>query len=353
MTTTIINRPEVDFDAVEHVYEIEGEPVLGVSTVAKVGGVDDAWNIASAWGFRIGYEGAWDLLQTSGDRGEHLNPWRDKDDLRSDLKAKGLTPWTKRDKAADRGSWVHDGLEELGQDGAVPDMTAFARKHGDEAAGHMRSILAWFLHFRPRFVALEVQVASRTHRFAGRYDVRCLIDARRLLACIDPLRRDAQAERIRELAAEKANALCLLDLKTSKGVYPTTHFPQLEGYEGAGVEMGFPATDCRLVLNTWPTGEHDPSRDLCVSWSTYEHFLAYLGAMRAIRDIKGSDPEVIREKAREVVLLELLPARSRELVGSEGLEGMDSRSIGGALGKLRKRGKVEQDDRTKVWSVVA
>lgn len=376
-TTWFIDRPDVDFDAVEHIYEMEGEPVVGVSTAAKVGGIDDAWNIASAWGFRIGYEGTHSL---AGDSSIGWRPFRAKvwdneskapkmilvetqDQLRDALKFAKLTPWATRDKAAERGSWVHDGLEELGQDGDVPDLEAFAERHGDEAAGHMRSVIRFYLFFRPVFVALEVQVASREHRFAGRYDVRCKIDARRLVACVDPIRQDPQAVRIRQLAAyadhrglplnhEDAMALCLLDLKTSKGVYPTTHFPQLEGYEGAGIEMGFPATDARLVLNTWPTGDFGAS-DLYVSWSTYADFLAYLEAMRAIRRIKFADPEKIRKKARQDALLTLLPGMSRDLVGKDGLEGMDSRSIGFALGDLRKKGLVEQDPRTKVWSLVA
>jgi hypothetical protein len=375
-TTWFIDRPDVDFDAIEHVYEMEGERVVGVSTAAKVGGIDSAWDIASAWGFRVGYEGV-HTLAGQGWTPFEAKVWSDElkrpdtilvetqDQLRSALKFAKLTPWATRDKAAERGSWVHDGLEDLGQDGDVPDLDAFAKEHGAEAAGHMRSVLRFYLYFRPSFVALEVQVASRTHRFAGRYDVRCLIDARRLLVCIDELRQDPQALRVRQLAlvAEhrklplghpEACALCLLDLKTSKGVYPETHFPQLEGYEGAGVEMGFPATDARLVLNTWPTGEHEPGRDLCVSWATYEHFLAYLEAMRAIRRIKHElNPEKIRKRAREAALLALLPGRSRDLVGKEGLDGMDSRSIGMALGGLRKKGRVEQDDRTKVWSLVA
>lgn len=346
MTESAINRPEVSFDAVEHAYRLEGEDVLGVSSIAKVGAVDDAFNIASAWGFRLGYEGAWDVAQ------EGPLP-ASKDGLREELKARGLTPWSTRDKAAKRGSWVHDGLEELGQDGAVPDMVAFAEKHGAEAAGHMQSVLAWFLYFRPKFVAMEVQVASREHRFAGRYDVRCIIDAERLLTCVDPLRDDPQAVRIRELAAERKPALCLVDLKTSKGIYATTHFPQLEGYEGAGVEMGYPATDARCVLNTWPTGEHDPSRDFAVSWATYEDFLAFAPALRAIKRLKAADPERMRKKLREQAILSHLPARSRELadLALPELAGMTARELGFALGGLRKRGKVRQDER-KVWHPV-
>jgi hypothetical protein len=348
---SVIDRPEVSFDAEAHAYKVEGEDVLGVSTIAKVGGVEDSFNIASAWGFRVGYEGAFDVLDPIM-ASRVSDPWPStKDDLRAELKKRGLTPWSKRDNAAERGSWVHDVLEELGQDGAVPDMGRFP----EEVRGHATSVLRFFLHYRPRFVAMEVQVASREHRFAGRYDVRCLIDARRLLACIDPLRQDPQAVRVRELAAKveaaglaldhrEAGALVLLDLKTSKGIYPETHFPQLEGYELAGVEMGYPETDARAVLNTWPDGDFDPARDLAVSWSNSDDFVAFAHALRAIRRIKGGNPELIREKARADFLLGQLPARSRDLaqLGAEELKGMDAKAIGRVLGSLRKRRKCHQ-----------
>lgn len=350
----VIDRPDVEFDPVAHAYKLEGEDVLGVSTIAKVGGVDDTWGIASAWGFRIGYEGANAVLHDHVESGRHgdtegrwercLLSWPEDDELREELKRRGLTPWAKRDKAAERGTNVHAVLERLAQDTADVPSHAEIEAMPAEQRGHVRSIIRWFLAMRPTFVAMEVQVASRQHRFAGRYDLRVLIDAERILPSIDPVRQDAQAERIRALAADGKQALALVDLKTSKGVYPTTHFPQLEGYELASVEMGFPATDCRAVLNTGADGTFDPARDFAVSWATCDHFVAYAGAMRAIRKIKACDPERIRARAQEEAILANLPARSADLarMALPELDGLDSRSIGRILGKMRKRGLVEQ-----------
>jgi hypothetical protein len=365
---TVIDRPEVDFDAIAHAYRLEGEDVLGVSTIAKMGGADEAWGIASAWGFRVGHEGAHLLasehgalspftVTIMGKNGPERIEVNDSDSLRQAMIGRGLSPWAKKDKAAERGSWVHDMLEELGQDGAVPNMRAFAERHGEEAAGHARSVLAWFLWLRPKFVALEVQVASRRHSFAGRYDVRLLADARKVLMCIDPDRTDPQAERVRELARRGEMALGLVDLKTSKGVYPTSHFAQLEGYEGGGGEMGYPATDFRAVLNTNADGTFDPAPfrlneygdeklgDFAVSWATYDDFVAYAGALRAIRRIQDANPSVIRERRLEAALVAALPARSRELVGMPEAPGLDARAIGARLGKLAKRGKCVKGER--------
>lgn len=351
MTTFYIDRPDVDFDAVEHVYSIGGERVAGVSSVAKIGGADDSFGIASGWGFRVGYESAWDYLQA--------NPLpATKDGLREELKTRGMTPWAKKDRAAERGSAVHDALEELAQNDTVPIPEKFA----EDEQGHVRSVLKWYLHFRPRFVATEVQVASRTHLFAGRYDLRVLIRARLLLPLVDMpgmerLRQDPQAVRIRELAARDELALCLVDLKTSKRIYPETHFPQLSGYELAGVEMGYPATDCQLVLNTNEDGsfralpeknEWDEwSADQAVSWSQPQDFVGLLAAFRTIKRLKAWNPESIAEARREGILLAQLPARSAAIAALElpELAGMSSRSIGAALGKLAKRGKCVKGER--------
>lgn len=350
----VIDRPDTSFDGPSHTYGLEGwdpDDVHGVSTIAKVGGFDETWGIASAWGFRIGYEGAHDVLDAANPEAA-ARFFGSKDSLRAELKERKLTPWNKRDQAAERGTWVHDVLEVLGQNTRVPTTEEIA-KYTEEAQGHIRSLLGWYVRFRPKFVATEVQIASRTHGFAGRYDIRAIIDAHRLVPLLEPpvcqvYRTDPQAERIRFLASIGEPALGLLDLKTSKGIYPETHFPQLEGYEGAGLEMNFPATDFRAVINTKPDGTFELS-NFAISWATYDDFLAYLTALRAVRRIQRNDPETLFERAREAAILEALPALSRDLAAKlPELAGLDAKAVGRILGKMRKRRLVSQDER-KVW----
>ncbi len=85
-----IKRPDVVFNEKNHTYTLDGHKLDGVSSVAKVGD-DNVWSIAAAWAFRIGYEGAYDVLQVP-------NWWEtddlSKDDLREELKKRGLTPFT-------------------------------------------------------------------------------------------------------------------------------------------------------------------------------------------------------------------------------------------------------------------
>lgn len=259
----IVVRPGVEYDDAKHTYTFNGEKLMGVSTVAKVG-EDEAFGIASAWGFRIGYEGAVAVINDVGPSKALTDPAV----MRDELKRRGLTPWSKRDKAAERGTWAHDILEFLAQNGGVPPAALLGGKNG----GYVKGILQWYLDYRPEFVATEVQVASTKYLYAGRYDIRCELH---------------NPDGAPWEWSDVYPPLCLVDLKTSKGIYPTTHFPQLAGYELASVEMGFPKTDAQFVLNVKEDGTYEFKR----SNATEDHFLSYLHAARSIKDIHEKNPQ--------------------------------------------------------------
>lgn len=326
---TVINRPPTDFEPEEHKYTLNGQELLGISTIAKVGGAEDTWPRASAWGFRIGYEGAYDVLWGTA---EGLGPdVHSKDELRAELNKRRLTPWDKRDDAGDRGTWVHDVLEALAQRGQLP--TSFPSK---ETEGHARAVMAWYAEYRPAFIATEVQVTSERLGVAGRYDIEAFIDARKLVHLFDDY--DClQAWEIREMCAPGetlTDARCLIDLKTSKGVYPETHFPQLSGYELCRVEMGFPYTHVQFILNTHPDGTFD----FVPSWSTAEEFEGYLAGLRAIRSVKANDPETRRRAKREeeVYLLLVSPHRFKDM----SIPGLDRNALYGLLMSMKREGKL-------------
>lgn len=336
---SVIERPSTDFQGASHSYHLDGAKLAGVSTVAKIGD-DEAWGIASAWGFRIGYEGAWDIAQEFD-----LSRYKTKDELRTALQRAGKTPWATRDKAGARGTWVHDVLEGLGQSGEV-NLDGI----GPETEGHAKALCNWFIDYRPSFESLEVQVTSRTHGFAGRYDVRARIEARRLVGLAHPFKdlfedhQSPQAERVRALATLGKDALTLDDLKTAKRCYPTSHFPQLSGYELASVEMGFSPTDAQLVLNTHPDGTYD----FVASWSQPSDFIAYLGAHKAILEIKANDPAERRRERQESEVIAHLPAVFGEL--GEWLH-VERGPLIRMLKGLKKRGLIEQVKGQ--WEVVA
>lgn len=267
----MINRPDLEYNDKKHEYRLNGEKLLGVSTVAKIGDTD-IWGVASAWAFRIGYEGAHELLLPSLDNEAH-HPTAD--ELREELKQARKTPWHKTDDSKDRGNAIHSALEKLAQEGVVPVLTDYP----ESQRGYIQALCKWYLDYRPSFEATEVQVVSEKHLFAGRYDIRASIPAAMLL----------KHEKITQEESEAGPPawLTLDDLKTGKYVYPTTQFPQLAGYELAGVEMGYTPTDAQYILNVHDDGSYDFER----STATAEHFLAYLAAQRAILDIKAKSPQ--------------------------------------------------------------
>lgn len=349
----MIKRAPVEFHGPTHTYTLDGEKLLGVSTVAKIGEAADAWGIASAWGWRLGYEGAHALATEHGalrpfdvefptKNGPRTVRVKTQDDLREALGGRKMTPWGQREDAQDRGNWTHNVLEALGQEGEVRDVLGGV---APEWRGHATAVLTWYLEYRPSFVAIEVQVASETHGFSGRYDVRCKVSGERFIANNHQTLILQGEER---LVDPRETYLCLIDLKTSLRIYPLSHYPQLAGYELASVEMGFPATDAQFVLNTHPDG----TKHFKQSYATSEDFVAYLGAMRAIRRLQAEDPEEKLRRAREEEILANLPSISRDLKTDTGpLAGLDGKAIGILCGGLRKRGLVEQDER-KVWNRV-
>src|SRR5271170_1130947 len=107
----MIERPNVIYDDKKHTYELDGVKLDGVSTVAKIGETE-IWGVASAWAFRIGYEGAYDVLTDSAEWAGTPNPniyaQQGKDALREALKQARKTPWNKTDEAKDRGNAIHE-----------------------------------------------------------------------------------------------------------------------------------------------------------------------------------------------------------------------------------------------------
>lgn len=239
-----INRPDLKYDDKRHAYTLDGEKLLGVSTVAKIG-EDNIWGVASAWAFRIGYEGAVDVFNEANEWFPHT-----KDGMREELKQRRKTPWHNRDKAAKRGTAIHDALEHLAQKGEVPILEQFPKAE----QGYVQALCRWYVDYRPEFVATEVQVVSEKHGFAGRYDVRAYLDEK----------------------------LTLIDLKTSKRVYPTSHFVQLAGYELASQEMGYDPTDAQYILRVDKGGSYEMVRSIAI----LDDFLACLATAKAIERIK-------------------------------------------------------------------
>lgn len=188
------------------------------------------------------------------------------------LKANGLTVSQVRDKAGDRGVSVHDGFEVWCKEGLSPDPSMFQ----PEERHYVEGLLAFLEAAEPTAEDAEVMVGSVKHGFAGRYDVRLrLHEPKQLVVHRTPVRGP-------QYAVIPAGVY-LADLKTSKDIFPETHFRQLEGYEGASIECGYEPTDGRFVIHV----DADGNYKVGLSTATFEDFLAVLEVYRSNERMKA------------------------------------------------------------------
>jgi len=136
----------------------------------------------TSWGLRV--SGVTTILNNLGWNKNVLMYWAVKE-----TKA-GRDPFAVRDKAADVGSIAHF-LVECHINGWEPDLGDFAPNDIDKAENGFLGFLDWEKRFKPEYIHSEVQIVSDQLLYGGTIDVIARIDGK----------------------------LCLLDLKTSKGVY--------------------------------------------------------------------------------------------------------------------------------------
>lgn len=183
------------------------------------------------------------------------------------LTAHKLTVNHVRDKAAVRGTTAHDAFETWCETGIIPEPSAYP----DDQRHYVTALRKFFEENEILEPQTEVIVASPLHRFGGRYDIRGMM--------FMPKRGDT------------THVNRMADVKTSKRVY-STHFLQMEGYEGASVELGYTPTEERIVIHLRPDGEYslvaasDVAKDKqpCV----YDDFLAILRARRVTNRLGGT-----------------------------------------------------------------
>jgi hypothetical protein len=246
-------RPiQIKYDDASHRYWINDYDgawleVPSVSTYAKL--MYPAASEAMAWwGMRVGFAGVvammnevgWAKIANANTPDELIRPhtlrperqfFRERDRSRTRPKT-FIEAWVQdhdrdvnkvRDETADRGTGIHQALEDLAIE-KMPDPLDYPLEHRGWIAG----LCQWWLDQEPEFLANEVMVASRRHHFAGRFDT--------------------------IVAYQDARGRRLTDLKTSKRPY-LSHLAQLVIYS-----IGY--------AETFP--EEPPFEGLDVLWVTDE-----------------------------------------------------------------------------------
>ncbi|MBC7644232.1 MAG: hypothetical protein H7123_03830 [Thermoleophilia bacterium] len=167
------------FNAKSHRYYLDGKPIKGVTTL--LGSLNKP---------AIPYWAAKSVAEHVADHLDDLEAWgrMDRESLVAALKQ---VPWTKRDKAAIRGTEIHALAEEIvhGREVEVPD--------------HLLGFVQGYVDFLDAFnvtpIATECSVGNREHYYAGRFDFIGTIDTE-----------------------HDKGLTWLLDWKTSAGVYGET-----------------------------------------------------------------------------------------------------------------------------------
>lgn len=188
------------------------------------------------------------------------------DEVLAHLTAQQLTVNHQRDRAGSRGNAVHDAFELWAREGTRPTPDMFP----PEERGYVEGLCSFLEDVDPEPLAAEVMVGSVEHGFAGRYDVRLRINKECQVVYKRTPKRGAHYATLKP-------GVILGDLKTSSGIYPKSHYRQLEAYELASVECGYEPTDARGVIHVSADGGYEFVR----STATAEDFLCVLAVWRS------------------------------------------------------------------------
>ena len=219
------------------------------------------------WGMKVGVEGVKELYEQHKVDCTRLSTEAAIEALTNHK----LTVNHQRDKAGDRGSRVHAAFEEWAKTERVPNPDDFS----DEDRGYVKGLVKFLEEVQPRPRACEVLVGSLEHGYAGRYDLRALLERERKVVYKRTPKRGDHFARI-------APGNLLVDLKTSKSVYPS-HSLQLEAYEQASVECGYPPTDARGILQVSDDGGYQFVRSV----ADFQDFANVLAVYNSLEAMKG------------------------------------------------------------------
>lgn len=250
---------EVYFDPEPHAYYSQVKPspkakggysavkdsrLTGVSTVSKA--LDTNMDPLLWWAARLDQTGIAELASVELDNGGDLEWLREQRTIDQALREAKRTWRDVRDAAATRGTNVHELIFlALAQDERPPSLA----KLSDEERGYGQAAIKWWRERKPTPLYAEQVTRYKIGEVAGRFDLLCVIDGKRVLA----------------------------DAKTrDRGAVRRSDHVQLAGYELCNRSCGLGESDRRLALILTPWGEYREFDGLCD-----EHdFLAALNAYR-------------------------------------------------------------------------
>ena len=196
---------------------------IGVSTPCKA--IDPDPTGLMWWAAKVDQLGIAELARECLDSGESLAWLRTQRSIDEKLRERELT-WDKvRDKAADRGTAIHERIFlALAQDKRPPSLSRLSA----EERAYGQAAIRWWRKRKPKPLYAEQVTVCHELNVAGRFDLLCEIDGERVL----------------------------VDAKTrEKGTDRRSDHAQLEGYELCNRSCGIGPSDRRLTLVLCPDGK--------------------------------------------------------------------------------------------------
>ena len=224
-------RPVIEFEEKDHKYRVNGVIVPSVTQILDASVPKQlGW-----WGMQVGVAGVVELYHQG-----KISSW-EADDIVKLLTENKMTVNHRRDARGSVGQQLHRDLEQYAATGDLPQRKYYA----EEDFPRVDALRAWLSCNEPKFLQSEGITASEEYQYAGTFD-----------------------GKVEMQQGEYKDAYVLIDLKSSKYIYPDSHWPQLEAYEYAELECGEEPTDFRAVLHLPPIGK----AVLSVSTDTFEQF---------------------------------------------------------------------------------
>lgn len=199
--------------------------LTGVSTIAKF--LDSNPEPLMHWAARLDRVGTAELAAAALDAGEDLDWLREERRISAALRDAEATWAHVRNRAAMRGTTVHERIFlALATGGQRPNLANLPT----EERGYGQAAFAWWRDRQPDPIAAEQVTISHTLGAAGRFDLLAMVGTETVL----------------------------IDAKTREKprTYASDHV-QLAGYEALNVECGIGRSDRRMVLVLLPDGTYE------------------------------------------------------------------------------------------------
>jgi hypothetical protein len=237
---------ELDFDVIKHRFSIGGKPIISVTGATSV--IDKSrpliyWAVGLAKGYLM------ENLQVliDDDKGDKISALIEEASKQHSIRKK---------EAGEVGTQVHDWVERFIKAKIKKDYPEVPKD--PQVFNGVSAFLKWVDEYEVKFISSEKIIYSKKYKYAGIMDAEAIIKRK----------------------------LCVIDFKTSKGIYPEMRF-QVSAYQGASEEE----SGKEYTGNKWlarfdkETGDFE-AREFAEQDKDFKAFLSALELRRRLKELE-------------------------------------------------------------------